>query len=483
VSQAAPDERMGLRLRNLLGLLKRPKPVVGATPADVVLRENKMELLRYRPRPEGPRYRTPVVMVPSMINRHYVLDLRPGASFVEHLVNEGHDVYMVRWGTPGRRGPLPHLRRGVRRLPRARDPPRGADDAARSGPRAGLLHGRHDGGDPRLGAARARRLAGDAGGAGRFRDEAILSTWAANESFDVGAMTAALGNAPWRLLQGTFHDAAPDDEPRQAGGPRRPRVGREWLDAFLALETWVNDNVSLPGEAFREYIERLYKNESLIAGEFALSGERVRLENLTMPLARGDLRARPHRAVEERRRARRARGLGRQGAAPPEGRPRRRGGVAQGGAGPLVEAVGAGLWGVVTAWAQRTGLTSSCTAPPGSRSWGPSPLSSRAARRNRATWTRPLLNTVRRPRDLDPTLHPSCPATARPRSHPCVALSGDCVTSRSPFIQAVRRPCDLDPTLRPSCSATVRPRSHPCLARSRQRTKRVTSRSCGRQTA
>jgi polyhydroxyalkanoate synthase len=58
----------------------------------------------------------------------------------------------------------------------------------------------------------------------------------------------------------------------------------EWLDAFLALETWVNDNVSLPGEAFRTYIEQLYKQEALVAGEFALSGERVRLENLVCPL-------------------------------------------------------------------------------------------------------------------------------------------------------------------------------------------------------
>ena len=100
MSPIGPDARGARRLRNLLGLLTRPPPVVGATPADVVLRENKLELLRYRPRAGGPAHRTPVLMVPSMINRHYVLDLRPGASLVEYLVGEGHDVYMIRWGTP-----------------------------------------------------------------------------------------------------------------------------------------------------------------------------------------------------------------------------------------------------------------------------------------------------------------------------------------------------------------------------------------------
>ncbi|HEY8079017.1 MAG TPA: alpha/beta fold hydrolase, partial [Labilithrix sp.] len=89
------------RLKNLAGLLTRPKPNVGATPADVVHRENKWRLLRYRPRPEGPKYETPILLVPSLINRHYVMDLLPGKSMAEDLVKAGHDVYCIDWGTPG----------------------------------------------------------------------------------------------------------------------------------------------------------------------------------------------------------------------------------------------------------------------------------------------------------------------------------------------------------------------------------------------
>ena len=51
------------RLKNLVTLPKRERPEVGATPADVVHRENKWELLRYRPRPEGLAYQTPVVLI------------------------------------------------------------------------------------------------------------------------------------------------------------------------------------------------------------------------------------------------------------------------------------------------------------------------------------------------------------------------------------------------------------------------------------
>ena len=40
------------------------------------------------------------MLVPSLINRHYVLDLMPGKSLAEYLVGAGHDVYVIDWGSP-----------------------------------------------------------------------------------------------------------------------------------------------------------------------------------------------------------------------------------------------------------------------------------------------------------------------------------------------------------------------------------------------
>src|SRR6476620_435915 len=42
----------------------------------------------------------PRLLIPSMINRGYVLDLRPGASLVEALVGAGIDVWCLDWGVP-----------------------------------------------------------------------------------------------------------------------------------------------------------------------------------------------------------------------------------------------------------------------------------------------------------------------------------------------------------------------------------------------
>ena len=72
------------RFTNLLTLWAR-RPAVGQTPCDVAWEENKWRLLRYRPRPQGLAHQTPVLLVPSLINRHYVLDLMPQKSFTEFL--------------------------------------------------------------------------------------------------------------------------------------------------------------------------------------------------------------------------------------------------------------------------------------------------------------------------------------------------------------------------------------------------------------
>jgi pimeloyl-ACP methyl ester carboxylesterase len=93
-------------LGGLARTLGRPAPLVGATPHDVVFRENKWSLLRYRPHAPGSggadvvTHRHPILLVPSLINRHYVLDLMPGKSFAEYLARQGYDVFCIDWGTP-----------------------------------------------------------------------------------------------------------------------------------------------------------------------------------------------------------------------------------------------------------------------------------------------------------------------------------------------------------------------------------------------
>ena len=72
---------------------------VGATPTRTVYREDNLRLLQYESDIEQ-RFRTPMIVVFALVNRPYILDLRPGKSVVQHFLNRGFDVYNIDWGIP-----------------------------------------------------------------------------------------------------------------------------------------------------------------------------------------------------------------------------------------------------------------------------------------------------------------------------------------------------------------------------------------------
>src|SRR4051812_27190813 len=75
---------------------------VAQTPKTVVWALNKARLYHYAPvAPEEKRHKVPLLLVFAIMNRPHVLDLRPGHSFVEYMLEHGYDVYLLDWGAPG----------------------------------------------------------------------------------------------------------------------------------------------------------------------------------------------------------------------------------------------------------------------------------------------------------------------------------------------------------------------------------------------
>ncbi len=75
---------------------------LAVTPGGVVYACEQFELIQYQPTTESV-YRYPVLIVPPMINKYYVVDLAPGRSLVEFLVGQGHQVFVVSWRNPDAR--------------------------------------------------------------------------------------------------------------------------------------------------------------------------------------------------------------------------------------------------------------------------------------------------------------------------------------------------------------------------------------------
>jgi polyhydroxyalkanoate synthase len=75
---------------------------LAVTPGSVVLRTPVFELIQYRPVTPEVR-QVPLLIVPPVINKFYVMDLAPGRSMVEYLVSQGLQVFMISWRNPDAR--------------------------------------------------------------------------------------------------------------------------------------------------------------------------------------------------------------------------------------------------------------------------------------------------------------------------------------------------------------------------------------------
>jgi polyhydroxyalkanoate synthase subunit PhaC len=277
-------ERMRSSFDALYQLALNPlPPTVAQTPCDVVYVEGKLRLLRYRPVAERVAP-VPLLVVPSLINRYYVLDLVPGHSMVEYLVKRGLDVYMLDWGALGPEDRATtfdqyvtgSLRRVVQRV------------RSHSGQeRVGLL-GYSMGGTLAtiFAALYGRYIASLAAVAAPidFHDDGLLSQWARKERFNVdlvvdtlGAMPAALMQASFRMLKPTYQIAQQISMAEQFGDMAA-------VQDLLAMQFWLDDSIPFLGEAYRTYIKELYQENHLIQGKLIVGGRRVDLAQIEAPL-------------------------------------------------------------------------------------------------------------------------------------------------------------------------------------------------------
>lgn len=72
---------------------------IAATPGVVVYQNRLMQLIHYKPK-QAKVYKIPVIVMPAWINKYYILDLQPSNSFVNWMLEQGLDVYMISWVNP-----------------------------------------------------------------------------------------------------------------------------------------------------------------------------------------------------------------------------------------------------------------------------------------------------------------------------------------------------------------------------------------------
>jgi polyhydroxyalkanoate synthase subunit PhaC len=273
------------RLAKGFELLTAPAdPVLGQTPRERIHRRNKSVLYRYGSA-ETRRHRVPVLMVPNLgISRPVIFDLYPGSSFIEHMVQQGFDFYLLDWGVFGDEDNGLTVDACVTEIL-----PRMVQKALRaSGAESLSLLGYCMGGPlsacyAALSPASVHALINMAGPID-YADSGLFTRWLAADHFNVDRLVDTFGNMPADLVRAGFKMLRPTMELSTALNLWWNLDNDKYVEGFRALQAWANDYVPFPGEFFRQWVKDFYQQNKLITDQLVLGGQPVHLRAITCPL-------------------------------------------------------------------------------------------------------------------------------------------------------------------------------------------------------
>lgn len=262
-----------------------PDPQTGLTPKDVVWRKNKARLYRYRGE-DSFRYKTPVLMLYALINKAYILDLSPGMSLIEDMVNKGFDVYLLDWGEfeweDRNLGFNEFINAYIARAVQKVCQISGSRDLSILGYcMGGTMAAMYAALYPQPEIRNMVYIAAPID----FADAGLSTVWLKAPGYDADRVADT-----YELIPKSFIDT---------GVKMLRPVNNFWgtytrlwksieegtsVTSWKALNKWVNDNVNFPGEAYRQWIKDFYQENKLVKGELKINGRLVSLDQIHAPI-------------------------------------------------------------------------------------------------------------------------------------------------------------------------------------------------------
>jgi polyhydroxyalkanoate synthase len=229
-----------------------------------------------------------LLLVYALINKPFIFDLAPGRSFIEYMLQQGFDVYLLDWGAPGPEDGhtsfddyvTEYLYRAIRRLRRVS----GAQEISVLGYCLGAtLAVIYAGLYPEAPLRNLILLTAPLDFS--HQPEGSMAMWLEAGRLDVDKLVDTLGNVPGELIR--YWAKMPKPVENFVGSYvnlLKLIEDEAAVRGWQAINRWVEDVIPFSGEAFRQFVKVYLRENRLIKGEHVIQGRPVVVSNIRASL-------------------------------------------------------------------------------------------------------------------------------------------------------------------------------------------------------
>jgi len=269
-------------ISNYDNMIEPIRDVVNRTPSEIIPTNAKFEIHHYKTS-SPQKFKIPILVVGSLINRHYILDLLPERSIIRHFQQLGFDIYATDWRMPTIKDENMSL------ASYAQDYLEKAVDKVEeiTGSRNVTLFGYCWGGIlsliySALHPENVKNLILHATPVDFGNSPTILESWI--KDLDVKKFVDTFGNVPSSFLNIAFILRNPLEAVlKYQFYFSQPKSAKEIIQ-FFAVESWLYDSVPIIGKVFEQIINDIYKKNLLIQNKMMVGGKLVDLKKITIPV-------------------------------------------------------------------------------------------------------------------------------------------------------------------------------------------------------
>jgi polyhydroxyalkanoate synthase subunit PhaC len=268
-------------MKRLLSNIEKIK--TGQTEYEVIKETGLFRLLHYKSTKERV-YKYPLIIVYALINKSYILDLQPNKSWIKNIVDQGINVYLIDWKSPGKFDKFTtiddyvnlfiydcvEIVKSIENIDKV------SLQGYCMGATMSLIY-------TSLYQKNVKNLITVAPVVDTDKDTTVIKNMAQN--MDIDKILYHYENFPYELLYSCYASLKPFKQGVNKYLNLFDNLEDEsFVQNFLRVEKWLYDTPPIAGETFRQWIKDIYQKNLFSKNKLVVGENRINLSNIKVPL-------------------------------------------------------------------------------------------------------------------------------------------------------------------------------------------------------